>query len=247
MGAITKAEKRRREELAKSGLKVCSHCKRELPFDCFCNDKTQKDGLSNRCRECRAVDNKQYNQDNEQSIKMYKRQYRKNNQDSLSEYQKKYNREHAEDIAKRQREYRESNRDQRREITKKWRINNPDKIQAYNKSERVKMMKKSYRHKRRALLANTDGYYTSSDVENLLLFFDHKCAYTGEPLEKHFHLDHVVPIIDGGTNYICNIVPSNPGPNLSKNSKNMEKWFRSQEYFSEERLNKIYKWMDIKQ
>lgn len=246
MGAITKEEKIRREALAQRGIKVCSHCKRELEFSCFCNDKTQRDGLSNTCRDCRSANNKKYEQDHKNERAEYKRNYRKRNRDSLSVYNKQYNQEHVEDISQRRKLYYKANRNQLIEATRIWKKNNPDKIQAYNESEKVKIMKKSYRHKRRALIANANGCYTGVDVEDLLMFFNNRCAYTGEQLVEHFHLDHVVPLVSGGTNYIWNIVPSNPVPNLSKGGKDMETWFREQEYFSEERLNQIYEWMNIK-
>lgn len=243
MGAVTKAEKLRREELAKNGLKVCSHCKRELEFSYFCNDKTQKDGLSNRCRECRSVDNRKYEQAHKEDRYLYKKQYREENRDRLLAYNTIYEQEHAENITIQQKLYRESHRSERIEATKRWRQNNPDKLMAYNQSARVKTMKKSYRNKRRALALNTGGSYTDEDVKALLEFFDNKCAYTGEPLEAHFHLDHIVPLIKGGTNYIWNLVPSNPTANLSKGKKVMETWFAKQKYFSEERLSKIHSWM----
>ena len=79
-----------------------------------------------------------------------------------------------------------------------------------------------------------------------LIFFDNKCAYTGEPLEDKYHLDHVIAIKNGGSNYIYNIIPCNKLANLSKHTRDMEEWFREQTYFSEERLQKIYEWMEMK-
>lgn len=63
---------------------------------------------------------------------------------------------------------------------------------------------------------------------------------------KKYHLDHIVALKNGGTNYIWNIVPCNHSPNESKGTKDMESWFRQQEYFSEERLNRIYEWIYLK-
>ena len=80
---------------------------------------------------------------------------------------------------------------------------------------------------------------------NALSFFGYRCAYTGEPLMQGYHLDHIVALSKGGTNYIWNIVPSNPFPNLSKGANDMEAWYRRQPYFSEERLLRIYNWIDL--
>ena len=51
-GKITKEEAARRENLARVGLKVCSKCKRELPYSCFSVERGKKDGHRSICREC---------------------------------------------------------------------------------------------------------------------------------------------------------------------------------------------------
>lgn len=35
------------------GTKVCSKCKRELPIEMFCNDRSKVDGLYNICKQCK--------------------------------------------------------------------------------------------------------------------------------------------------------------------------------------------------
>lgn len=52
-GKITKEEAERREKLFQQGIKVCSHCKRELPVDMFHKDSTTKDKLASFCKDCR--------------------------------------------------------------------------------------------------------------------------------------------------------------------------------------------------
>lgn len=37
-----------------TGLKICSHCRRELPISEFSKDKSKSDGLNSRCKECEA-------------------------------------------------------------------------------------------------------------------------------------------------------------------------------------------------
>ena len=49
---ISKQEADRRKALALQGIKVCSHCKQELPFECFSKDKTTKDGFCSTCKYC---------------------------------------------------------------------------------------------------------------------------------------------------------------------------------------------------
>ena len=107
------------------------------------------------------------------------------------------------------------------------------------------MSRKAADHRRKALMQNIEGEHSTEELIKAIEFFDGKCAYTGKPLEEHFHIDHVVPVSKGGTNYIWNIVPANGSPNISKSDNDMEEWYRQQSYFSEERLQRIYEWIDF--
>lgn len=117
------------------------------------------------------------------------------------------------------------------------------------KEEQRKNEKREERRRRRALKNNTTGNFTEQEFKEISLrFFDWKCAYTGEPLLEDLsncHREHVVPLTKGGDNGIWNIVPSLDWVNLSKNNSNMEEWYRKQSYFSEERLEKIYDYVEI--
>ena len=52
-GPLSKEEGLRREELLKQGIKVCSHCKRELPTNMFYKDSSTKDGFASLCKDCK--------------------------------------------------------------------------------------------------------------------------------------------------------------------------------------------------
>lgn len=131
---------------------------------------------------------------------------------------------------------------------KKYRENNKDKLKEYNKEynkeyrEHNKDKMKEYTHKRRALKLGHGGSYTKSQWLDALEYFNYKCAYTGECIKHNCHVEHIVPISKGGTSYIWNLVPSTEKANLSKYNRDMEEWYREQEYFCEERLNKIYEY-----
>jgi len=79
------------------------------------------------------------------------------------------------------------------------------------------------------------------------------CAYCGITETEHKKLynqqlqkDHVQY---DGKNDLSNCVPACKPCNSSKKQYDIEEWYRQQEFFSEERLNKIYKWIkeDYKQ
>ncbi len=52
-GKITKEEAERRQKLFQQGIKVCSHCKRELPVGMFYKDSGTKDKLASFCKDCK--------------------------------------------------------------------------------------------------------------------------------------------------------------------------------------------------
>ena len=63
------------------------------------------------------------------------------------------------------------------------------------------------------------------------------CNSTGK-----MSLDHVIPINKGGKDIKSNLVCACPTCNRNKGHSSMEEWYRNQEFFSEEKLNKIKKW-----
>ena len=79
-----------------------------------------------------------------------------------------------------------------------------------------------------------------------MLFFDNCCAYSGKVLKDNinYSIDHIVPLSKGGDNLIYNLVPMDKNYNSSKGIKDMLKWYQQQEFYSEERLNKIYEWIE---
>ena len=57
-------------------------------------------------------------------------------------------------------------------------------------------------------------------------------------------LDHIKPLNQGGKHEIWNVVPMNRGLNSSKQDKDMEEWYQEQDFYSEERLQKIHEWQE---
>lgn len=214
-------------------------------------------------REKNAEQIRRYREENREYLNQYKRdhwpQYYEKHKDELIEYQKQYRDEHPDICAARHKQYYQDHVDEIlakhkiyyqehiEELRKKkqiYAVTHKDQRRRWLKSESGRLSSRRSVHKRKTLLKDR-GDFTIEEVLVALDFFDYKCAYTGETLEECYHLDHVIPVVNGGYNYIWNIVPSNPTPNLSKGAKNMEEWYRQQSYFSEERLQKIYEWIEL--
>ena len=78
-------------------------------------------------------------------------------------------------------------------------------------------------------------------------FFNWCCAYSGKYLggnSKDRTIDHIVALDNEGLNEPWNCVPMVKNYNSSKRTQDMLEWYTKQEYFSEERLIKIYTWCE---
>ena len=250
----------------------CKECQRKLKKEYRENNKDKikecskkyyqanKDKIKNRIKE--------YEEENKDKIKEYKKQYYQANKDKIKNRIKEYKKNNKDKIKEQQRQYYEKNRNNEIKRVTLYRINNIDKIKEYKKQYYQKNKKyynqwrienkdyfKEYRennkdyfkaayHKYRTKKVNNGGYYTKEQYNYMLEYFDYKCAYSGKCIKSNLHIDHIIPVSKGGVSYIWNLIPSTPSANLSKNNRDMEEWYKEQEYYSEDRLNKIYEYIE---
>lgn len=78
------------------------------------------------------------------------------------------------------------------EAHRRWVKKNPERI-AHLKARRYARKK------------NADGFHTLEEWNNLKDEFDNKCAICGE--NKKLTKDHIIPLSEGGSDYISNIQP----------------------------------------
>lgn len=92
-----------------------------------------------------------------------------------------------------------------------------------------------------------DVEYSHQDWKETVIFFGGECAYCGKTTRKGERLtrDHLVPVSQGGATTQRNIVPACASCNASKGAKEWREWFMSQPFFSQERMNRIFKWRSI--
>ena len=176
---------------------------------------------------------KQWKEDNKEYIKEYKKQYYEDNKGQILEKNKQYYEDNKEQILEKNKQYREDNKKYYKEYNKQWRKDNPDKVFNYHNDRRLKK--------------ENQGRGISKDQWlEMMKFFDWKCAYSGEYVNnsKIRTIDHIIPLAKGGLNEIWNCVPMIKSYNRSKHIKDMLEWYKQQDFFNEERLNKIYQWCE---
>ena len=71
----------------------------------------------------------------------------------------------------------------------------------------------------RARRAAAAGCYTVADVEKLRSYQNDKCVYCSKTLNGEGHLDHIVALINGGSNWPSNLQLTCNTCNLKKGRK----------------------------
>lgn len=88
---------------------------------------------------------------------------------------------------------------------------------------------------------------THQEWKEILIYFGGECAFCGATPRKDKRLtrDHLLALSKNGRTESSNIVPACGACNSSKGDEDFKDWFMKQPFFSQERLNKIFKWRTI--
>lgn len=71
--------------------------------------------------------------------------------------------------------------------------------------------------------------------------WEYKCAYCGS--EENLTIDHIVPQSKGGTDFTKNVVCCCHSCNQSKGHEHWKLWYVQQDFYCEEKFDRIEKWM----
>ena len=169
------------------------------------------------------------------------REYREVNRDKILEYKREYYESNRDKILESNREYRGSNRDKVLESKREYYEANRDKFRLYSSR---------YRARKRDL----PDTLTDVQVEQMLDYFDYKCAVCGQPQDLFIglELDHWIPLSseDCTGTIATNIVPlcggsefvSHIGCNPSKSDKDAMEWLTDK--FGTRKAKQIMKRID---
>ena len=93
----------------------------------------------------------------------------------------------------------------------------------------------------------SDVSYTHQQWKETVIYFEGECAYCGCTMHKGERLtrDHLEPVSRGGVTSQDNIVPACGSCNSSKGTTEWREWFMKQPFFSQERMNRIFRWRSI--
>lgn len=223
-------------------MKACKKCGIEKPESDFHPHGSTRDRLRPACKKCTVSQNKNWAKKNPERYAKGISDWWKANPEKLavktrrraeSGYFKEYAASHKEQVNARRAAWYENNKERLLPIREKWMAENKEKMRAYYsqwRKDNPHLIRK-YNHARRAANISAPGNYTSGEAFAILMAQDHKCAnpYCGDDLKiVEKHLDHRVPLANGGSNSIENLQWLCAPCNLSKGSKDEAVWLLSQ-------------------
>lgn len=210
--------------------KTCSVCKQQKFLIDFGRDKSTKDGLSYRCKECNKQQTKKWQEDNRDKYLEAKRAYDAANRTKRLEDKAQYRASHRKEIAAYAVAYREAHRDKlaayKAAYDDEHREGKAARCAAWQKANPDKVRAASQRHRARKLI--NGGMHTAGDIQRQGDSQKWKCWWRGPgctiDCREKYEVDHLVPLSRGGHNGPSNIVISCRHCNRKKHAKLPEEW-----------------------
>jgi len=177
--------------------------------------KAQKAADYARHKERRRAANEAWSRANPEKVKEQGAAWRAANPDKVKAIQARHYEANKEKIQARLREYYVANPEKRRENQIAWRAANPERARALCRNRQAR--------KRAA-----EGTYTGDDVKRIYGAQKGKCACCNKKVGDNYHVDHVMPLALGGSNWPSNLQVLCPSCNSKKNAKDPLQFSREQ-------------------
>jgi hypothetical protein len=233
--------------------KKCTRCKQEKPIIDFNKDKNSRDGHARWCRQCCSNYNKQ-RKDNLEHIEIETKICSFCNiEKSIDEF---YTNQWHEDghqpwckecSKEEYSRYYARNTTRIKKVHRLWQQNNPEKykecMDAYYNSPAGKLSEKQAKKKRREIMKQLPNTFTKEEWDQCKEYFNHSCAYC-ESTNK-IQKDHFVSVLNYGPTTKENIVVACNKCNPSKGDFDFFQWYPGQLFYSQEREEKIIKYLGI--
>lgn len=185
--------------------KRCTVCGVEFPatLKYFSPNKGGRYGLMAACRMCRRIIAAKHREDHREEYRAYKANYYLTHIEEHRAHRTNYNTMHRKEIHAQQ--------------------------AGYRASLRGKIAKKGAEHRRRARKAQSNGAYTSAELDAVLKAHTNKkgqliCAFCGKPIKGQYHIDHWIPLRHGGRNDAGNLRVMHVRCNLHKKATHPHKF-----------------------
>lgn len=219
----------------------CPTCEKEHP-----NTEEFFYPYKKQCKECCSKKGKEYMATHKEQHREFMHNYNIIHRNERLEHQKIYETQHPEIAERRARNYRIKHREEinararterlahperHRERSLAYRLRHPERVReqarrtSHKHRERVNVNRRTYYARKK----HATGTHTVQDIQTQYDRQDSKCYWCGKKLGKakhEYHVDHVIPLVRGGSNNPDNLVIACPHCNQSKHDKLPHEWFQ---------------------
>lgn len=224
-------------------LKACTKCGREHPATLEYFHARPGSRLHSWCKACMAAYHAAYNAAHRDERAAYKAAYYADRREEIAADNAAYRAAHREEAAA----YRAEHRDERAAYCVAYRAEHREELAAYyaaynadHRDERAALWAAYYASHREEIAADradhpersaaatrnrkarklgNGGTHTAADIRAQYARQKGRCIYCHEKVGDTYHVDHVMPVILGGSNGPENLVIACPTCNLSKGAK----------------------------
>jgi 5-methylcytosine-specific restriction endonuclease McrA len=231
-------------------LKQCKQCGGEFPATLEYFRVSRHGNVSSPCKSCIAAKKQEWRENNPQLVKDEKARSHVKCREKNNARAKAWYEANRETVLERIRKENAENPQPNRDRVAKWYEANRGAVleKAFakyyldvdasrakrrnykpKKTLRYATVRKASKANRRAREMNAEGSHTAAEIRELFHDQHGRCGYCGINLmvsdtKAEYHVDHIVPLSRGGSNYIDNILVSCADCNLSKGDKLLQDW-----------------------
>ena len=176
-------------------MKTCTKCYVDKSKEEFTRQKETKDGLRGQCKVCRAVVTAKWAKDNPEKVALHGLKWRQANLERLATYKLQWQKENKDKVAISCAKYHKENKEKCIARIAEWRKANPEKDSIY-------------KHTRRARKHGSGGKLSAGLFDKLFKLQRGKCPVCRGALSNikpRSPLDHVIALVNGGTNQDWNM------------------------------------------
>jgi hypothetical protein len=192
--------------------KRCSACGEKKYKSEFNKNKHNKDGIHHECKACKAKRAHEYRSTHVYDERDRQKKWRLANPERRREQDRRYLSAHLEEERERKRMWALNNPEKERESSHrrnlKWRLTHPEKERNRHQKRLKEHPEKNreYSRNRRALKKGVGGKITAREWNGLCEKYGNKCLCCGRN-DVFLTMDHIVPIVLGGTHTVDNVQP----------------------------------------
>lgn len=199
-----------------SQFKTCITCALPKRVTEFYRNTSYKDGYAGKCKKC-VLEYQIANKDrfaervntwvdkNRVLLNARQNEYRSKNREKIREADRKRYAENPAPARSNAQQYQRANAEKVRLYRAQWGKDNPDKVLEISRN-------------RRARKKGAEGSHTAEDIHRIWVLQRGLCAACRKRM-KEYHVDHIVPLAKGGSNYWTNLQLLHPQCNHRKKDK----------------------------